>query len=97
MKKRSNSHGIPPSVFNTFIIPLFCEFFNLLKAKKEPTIHRSRLLICKRSLHHHRLLATVCKGEHKPSVVVDGNALHGGAKTAVLPFGIEEVELAKLK
>jgi len=28
---------------------------------------------------------------------VDGDALHGGAKPAVLPFGIEEVKLAKLK
>ena len=28
---------------------------------------------------------------------MNGDALHGGAKTAVLPFGVEEVELAKLK
>ena len=26
------------------------------------------------SLHHHRLLAAVAEGEHKPSVVVDGYA-----------------------
>ena len=48
-------------------------------------------------LHHHRLLAAVRKCEHKPSVVVNGDALNGGAETAVLPFGIEEVEFAKLK
>ena len=49
------------------------------------------------SLHHHRLLAAVREGEHKPSVVVDGDALNGGAESAVLPFGVEEVKLAELK
>ena len=48
-------------------------------------------------LHHHRLLAAVCEGEHKPSVIVNGDAVNGVAETAVLPFGVEEVELAKLK
>ena len=48
-------------------------------------------------LHHHRLLATVCEGEYKPSVIVDGDTLYDGAESAVLPFGVEEVELAKLK
>ena len=97
MKKRSNSHGIPPSVFNTFIIPLFYEFFNLLKAKKEPTIHRSRLLICKRSLHHHRLLAAVAEGEHKPSVIINSDALNDGVETAITPFGVKDIVLSDLK
>ncbi len=48
--------------------------------------HHSRLLICKRSLHHHRFLATVCKCEHKPSVVVDTDALDGGAESAYALF-----------
>ena len=48
-------------------------------------------------LHHHRLFAAVCECEHKPSVVVDGDALDGGAETTVLPFGAEKVKLAKLK
>ena len=49
------------------------------------------------SLHHHRFLAAVRKGEHKPSVIVNGDALYDGAEAAVLPFGVEEVKLAKLK
>ena len=48
-------------------------------------------------LHHHRFFAAVCKGKQKPSVIVDGDALDGGAETAVLPFGVEEVKFAKLK
>ena len=48
-------------------------------------------------LHHYRLLAAVREGEHKPSVIVDGDALNGGAKSAVLPFGVKKVKLAKLK
>ena len=48
-------------------------------------------------LHHHRFLAAVCEGEHKPSVIVNGNALYDGAEAAVLPFGVEEVKFAKLK
>ena len=48
-------------------------------------------------LHHYRLLAAVREGEHKPTVVVDGDALDGGAKSAVLPFGVEEVKFAKFK
>ena len=55
------------------------------------------LIFCISILHHHRLLAAVRKGEHKPTIVVDGDALYNGAETAVLPFGIEEVKLAKLK
>ena len=52
---------------------------------------------CISILHHHRLFTAVCEGKHKPSVVVNGDALNGGAKSAVLPFGIEKVKLAKLK
>ena len=55
------------------------------------------LIFCISTLHHHRLLAAVCKGEHKPSVIVNGDPLYDGAETTVLPFGVEEVELAKLK
>ena len=47
-------------------------------------------------LHHYRLLAAVREGEHKSSVIVDGDALNGGAESAVLPFGVEEVKFAKL-
>ena len=53
------------------------------------------LLYC--NLHHHRLLAAVRKGKHKPSVVVDGDAFDGGAESAVLPFGIKKVKLAEFK
>ena len=49
------------------------------------------------SLHHHRLLAAVGKGEHKPSVIVDSDALNNCSETDILPFGVEEVKLAKLK
>jgi len=59
--------------------------------------HNSRLLICERSLHHHRLLAAVRKGKLKPSVVVNGDALNGGGEAAVLPFGVKEVNLSEFK
>lgn len=53
-------------------------------------------LACFLSNHHH-LLAAVRKGEHKPTIVVDGDALYNCSESAVLPFGVEEVKLAKLK
>ena len=55
------------------------------------------LIFCISILHLRRLLTAVCEGKHKPSVVVNGDALDGGAETAILPFGVEEVKLAKLK
>ena len=48
-------------------------------------------------LHHYRLLAAVCEGERKPSVIVNGDPLYDGTEATVFPFGIEEGELAKLK
>ena len=42
---------------------------------------------------HNRYLAAVCEGEHKPSVVVNGDALYDGAEAAVLPFGVEKLKL----
>ena len=55
------------------------------------------LIFCIGILHHHCLFTAVCKGEHKSSVVVDGDALDGGAESIILPFGVEEVKLAELK
>ena len=55
------------------------------------------LIFCISILHHHSLFTAVREGEHKPSVIVDGDMLDGGAETAVLPFGVEEVKLAELK
>ena len=46
----------------------------LFLKKKRADLY-SRLFVKSYSLHHHRLLASVCKGEHKTSVVVDGDAL----------------------
>ena len=59
--------------------------------------HYSRLFVKSYSLHHHRLFAAVAEGEHKPAIVVNGNAFYNGVETAVLPFGVEEVKFAKLK
>ena len=59
--------------------------------------HRSRLLICKCALHHHRLLAAVCEGKHKPSVVVNGDALDDSVETAIAPFGVEKFKLSEFK
>ena len=42
-------------------------------------------------------LRCLCEGKHKPSIVVNGDALNRGAESAVLPFGVEEIKLAKLK
>ena len=44
------------------------------------------------SLHHHRLLATVCEDEHKPSVAVYGDAVNDGTESAVTPFGVEKIK-----
>jgi hypothetical protein len=55
------------------------------------------LIFCISILHHHSLFTAVREGEHKSSVVVDGDALDGGAESIILPFGVEEVKLAELK
>ena len=59
--------------------------------------HNSRLLICKRSLHHHRFFAAVAEGEYKPSVVVDGDAVNDCVKTAATPFGVKDIILSDFK
>ena len=65
--------------------------------KQKRADHNSRLLICKRSLHHHRFLAVVAEGEHKPSVVVDGDAVNDCVETAITPFGVKDIILFDLK
>ena len=35
--------------------------------------------------------------QKEPTVVVNGDALYDGAKTAVLSFGVEEVKLSEFK
>ena len=51
--------------------------------KKKRADHNSRLFVKKLLLHHHRLLAAVAEGEHKPSVIVNGDVLDGvSRKTA---------------
>ena len=41
--------------------------------------------------------AAIAEGEHKPSVVVDGDALYDGVETAVTPFGVKDIVLSDLK
>ena len=52
---------------------------------------------CISILHHHRLLATVAEGEHKPSVIVNGDVVNDSVKTAVTPFGVKDIVLSDLK
>ena len=71
-------------------------FYKITPKKQKRADRYSRLFVKSYSLHHHRLRAAVCEGEHKPSAMVNGDALHNGTESAVLPFGVEEVKLAKL-
>lgn len=59
--------------------------------------HYSRLFVKSYSLHHHRLFAAVAEGEHKPSVIVNGDAVNGCVKAAVTPFGVKDIVLSDLK
>ena len=72
-------------------------YFGVLIITQKRADRYSRLFVKSYSLHHHRLLVAVWKCEQKPSVIVDGDAVNGGAETAVLPFGVEEVKLHKRK
>lgn len=53
------------------------------------------LLYC--NLHHHRLLATMVEGEHKSSVIVNGNMVNDCVKAAITPFGVKDIVLSDLK
>ena len=72
-------------------------FYKIIPKKQKRADLYSRLFVKSYSLHHHRLLAAIAEGKHKPSVVVDGDALDDSVETAIAPFGVEKFKLSEFK